>query len=256
MVGSIERAVRIVRGLRVLNATPPDSTPQDLIPQSPAEPGYWSARGLLQSAGVAMPAARRVRDPDHLSDAAAVLDPPWVLKADWIEHKTEHNAVVLGLTNEAELLSSPGEHPAPSPTRLNGPTTARSILSAVAIFTTQPTAGRTTHRAVALLSRCPVDNQCPRDAPERSLPPRKIRLLSTAIHSQARRTQAHRSDGRHSSWAERTRSPCSHHWSASPSSSRAVLHDQRQGLLPGGSPGNCPAGPAPIKTWPMDQVRS
>lgn len=106
VVGSIERAVRIVRGLAALHSPPPGAARQDLIPSTSAAPGYWSAREVLQSAGVAMPAARRMHDLDQLSEIAAALVAPYVLKADWIEHKTEQCAVVLGLADEAELLTA------------------------------------------------------------------------------------------------------------------------------------------------------
>lgn len=58
---------------------------------------YLAGRDLVQSFGVAYPGARGVRTADHVVAAAADLRPPYVLKAGWIEHKTEVGGVVVGL---------------------------------------------------------------------------------------------------------------------------------------------------------------
>ncbi|WP_043665095.1 acetate--CoA ligase family protein [Streptomyces xylophagus] len=60
-------------------------------------PGYWAARTFLTTLGVAMPEARRVADAAGFAEACASLRPPLVLKAGWIEHKSEHQAVRTGL---------------------------------------------------------------------------------------------------------------------------------------------------------------
>ena len=60
-------------------------------------PGYWAARTFLTALGVAMPEARRVTDAAGFAEACASLRPPLVLKAGWIEHKSEHQAVRTGL---------------------------------------------------------------------------------------------------------------------------------------------------------------
>ncbi len=103
VVGSIERAVRIVRGLAALHLAPPGATQKGPAVQNPSEPGYWPARAMLMSAGVALPAARHIDDVDDLTGLAAALCAPYVLKAGWIEHKTEQGAVVLGLHDENAL---------------------------------------------------------------------------------------------------------------------------------------------------------
>ncbi|MFD4605861.1 acetate--CoA ligase family protein [Streptomyces sp. NPDC058464] len=61
------------------------------------EPGYWAARAYLTALGIAMPEARRVTDAAGFAEACASLRPPLVLKAGWIEHKSEHRAVRTGL---------------------------------------------------------------------------------------------------------------------------------------------------------------
>lgn len=60
-------------------------------------PGYWAARTFLTALGIAMPEARRVTDAAGFTEACASLRPPLVLKAGWIEHKSELQAVRTGL---------------------------------------------------------------------------------------------------------------------------------------------------------------
>lgn len=60
-------------------------------------PGYWAARTFLTALGVAMPEARRVTGTAGFAEACASLRPPLVLKAGWIEHKSELQAVRTGL---------------------------------------------------------------------------------------------------------------------------------------------------------------
>lgn len=64
---------------------------------APPANGYWAAREFLMARGIAMPRARRITDADELPEACASLRPPLVLKAAWIEHKSEHGAVRTGL---------------------------------------------------------------------------------------------------------------------------------------------------------------
>lgn len=106
VVGSIERAIRTVRGLATLHLAPPGATQQTPAVQDPSEPGYWPAHALLQAAGVALPAARRITDTGDLDGITTALTAPYVLKAGWIEHKTEERAVVLGLRDEAQLRTA------------------------------------------------------------------------------------------------------------------------------------------------------
>jgi acyl-CoA synthetase (NDP forming) len=78
----------------------------------PAEPrlreaaGYVNARALLAEAGVAFPALREVRTAAGIGTAAAGLASPYVLKAAWLEHKTEHDGVRVGLTDAVALSAA------------------------------------------------------------------------------------------------------------------------------------------------------
>ncbi|WP_327299363.1 acetate--CoA ligase family protein [Streptomyces sp. NBC_01197] len=65
--------------------------------------GYLSARALLAGAGVAFPPAVPVTDLDELRGAADRLTAPYVLKADWLEHKSEHGGVAVGLGDATAL---------------------------------------------------------------------------------------------------------------------------------------------------------
>lgn len=60
---------------------------------------YLSGRELVAAAGVAYPGAASVRDLGGLRAAAATLAAPYVLKAGWLEHKTEVGGVVIGLAD-------------------------------------------------------------------------------------------------------------------------------------------------------------
>jgi acyl-CoA synthetase (NDP forming) len=66
---------------------------------------YVTARALLAEAGVAFPALREARTADEIAMAAGALASPYVLKAAWLEHKTEHGGVRVGLT-DADALSA------------------------------------------------------------------------------------------------------------------------------------------------------
>jgi acyl-CoA synthetase (NDP forming) len=69
----------------------------------PVESGYWPARELLAAHGVSFPAGRVLRTPDDAPAAVAALRAPYVLKAGWLDHKTEVGGVVLGLRSPGEV---------------------------------------------------------------------------------------------------------------------------------------------------------
>jgi acyl-CoA synthetase (NDP forming) len=58
---------------------------------------YLAGRERLAAAGVGYPAAGPVLDPAEVRRAAAGLTAPYVLKAGWLEHKTEVGGVAVGL---------------------------------------------------------------------------------------------------------------------------------------------------------------
>lgn len=79
------------------------------VPGAVAEPtaetgkalDYLAGRERVAAAGVAYPGAAPVRSVDDLRAAAARLSAPYVLKAGWLEHKTEVGGVAVGLADAA-----------------------------------------------------------------------------------------------------------------------------------------------------------
>ncbi|WP_037964093.1 acetate--CoA ligase family protein [Streptomyces varsoviensis] len=62
--------------------------------------GYWSARELIRSAGVAFPPAHLVRTAAEAAAAARAIGGPVVLKALGLLHKSDSGGVALGLRDE------------------------------------------------------------------------------------------------------------------------------------------------------------
>jgi succinyl-CoA synthetase beta subunit len=68
--------------------------------------GYYSARELLAQAGVTFPPAVLVPPGEHLPAGLENRVPaPFVLKANWAEHKTEIGGVAVGLADVAALTA-------------------------------------------------------------------------------------------------------------------------------------------------------
>ncbi|MGH3357595.1 MAG: acetate--CoA ligase family protein [Nocardioidaceae bacterium] len=68
--------------------------------------GYWAARNLVQTIGVDVPAGVLVQEPGDLIRAMNELRAPYVLKAGWIEHKTEAGGLALGLRDGTALANA------------------------------------------------------------------------------------------------------------------------------------------------------
>ncbi len=75
------------------------------VPDPTAETGkavdYLAGRDRVAAAGVDYPGAAPVRDVASLRAAAGRLAAPYVLKAGWLEHKTEVGGVAVGLADAA-----------------------------------------------------------------------------------------------------------------------------------------------------------
>lgn len=72
-------------------------------------PGYWAARALLTELGIASTVGRRISDRQDLERAVDELNFPLVLKAGWLEHKSEHGGVKLGLDSLEALTAAYGD---------------------------------------------------------------------------------------------------------------------------------------------------
>jgi acetate---CoA ligase (ADP-forming) len=99
--GRIESAMGALAGL---GRAVPSHRPVELhaVPStSPVEPGYWAARALLSQAGVAFPRGAVVHTVADLTEALLELRLPVVLKAAWLEHKSEVGGVRTNLDDPA-----------------------------------------------------------------------------------------------------------------------------------------------------------
>ncbi len=107
VVNRVEAAAGILARLHRRAVTPPDGPPE-LLPDEgrPEEDGYFGARRLLESAGIAFAAARPVRDVEEAVAAARDVGYPVVLKAPLLEHKSDAGGVVLGIADEAALVGA------------------------------------------------------------------------------------------------------------------------------------------------------
>ncbi|MEW1644067.1 acetate--CoA ligase family protein [Streptomyces sp. NPDC091219] len=94
---TVDAALGALGRVTRLGAGPRPAPAAERIGAAVPAPGYWAARTFLTELGIAMPGARRVTDAAGFAAACAALRPPLVLKAGWIEHKSEHRAVRTGL---------------------------------------------------------------------------------------------------------------------------------------------------------------
>jgi acyl-CoA synthetase (NDP forming) len=83
-----------------LGSALPRHTPDETHPvksTATVEPGYWAARAVLSEIGVTFPRGALVRTVADLVAAAGELRAPFVLKAGWLEHKSEVGGVRTNL---------------------------------------------------------------------------------------------------------------------------------------------------------------
>lgn len=102
---SIESALGSLSGLaqlqRMGRARPALVNPRH---GEPLRSGYWAARELLTDFGVSFPAGGVVHRVEELADGTDGLSAPFVLKAGWLEHKSEVGGVIVGIESHAQLL--------------------------------------------------------------------------------------------------------------------------------------------------------
>jgi len=84
--------------------TPPE--PYPVTSTEPVEPGYWAARAVLSEVGVAFPRGAVVRTAADVTEATARLRAPFVLKAGWLEHKSEVGGVRTNLDTPERARSA------------------------------------------------------------------------------------------------------------------------------------------------------
>lgn len=101
--GRIEAVTRVLAALADAMPTPTAAVVESAADHGPIRPGYWSARGLLTDAGVSFPPGAVVRDGAELAAAIDGLDEPLVLKAAWLEHKSDVGGVRINLRDRSEI---------------------------------------------------------------------------------------------------------------------------------------------------------
>ncbi|NYI78538.1 acetate--CoA ligase family protein [Nocardioides panzhihuensis] len=103
---AVESALRALARARHLSAHPGRDLERPVFRSLEVRPGYWAARDLLDRMGVPVPPGARVNTIGEARAAAEVLRAPFVLKAGWLTHKSEHDGVVLGLRSADELADA------------------------------------------------------------------------------------------------------------------------------------------------------
>ncbi|MEN0139125.1 MAG: acetate--CoA ligase family protein [Rhodococcus sp. (in: high G+C Gram-positive bacteria)] len=102
---TIDSAVRALGGLsRLRPPGPSKQTPPETVPHVPLRAGYWPARELLTELGVTFPDGGVVHTAEEARQLAGRLRAPFVLKASWLEHKSESGGVVVGIDGPEELV--------------------------------------------------------------------------------------------------------------------------------------------------------
>ena len=82
--------------------------PDPVLPVSataPVAPGYWAARAVLADAGIAFPRGVLIRTAADLAEASP-LQPPFVLKAGWLAHKSDVGGVRTNLASYEQLSAA------------------------------------------------------------------------------------------------------------------------------------------------------
>ena len=103
--GDIAAVMRVLAALTTGAPAPrPVSAPAGR--ETPPGSGYWAARTWLGTAGIPFPRGELVHDDHELSSAADDLTAPLVLKADWLEHKSDAGGVCIGLRDRPQIDAS------------------------------------------------------------------------------------------------------------------------------------------------------
>ena len=96
--GTIEQALRAISGSAVYAAEPRQPVDVPTLPTTTPGSGYFFARSTLRNAGITFPEARVVRSAAEATAAAKELCEPLVLKAAWMDHKSDMGGVLLGIS--------------------------------------------------------------------------------------------------------------------------------------------------------------
>ncbi|MFE5790843.1 acetate--CoA ligase family protein [Rhodococcus erythropolis] len=97
-IGSLSAVARLQRSGRQL-ATP-------IVDTRTIGPGYLAAQQFLHRAGVRFPGSAQVLSVEDIERTVSQLSGPFVLKASWLEHKSEVGGVAVGLNGLAEVRTA------------------------------------------------------------------------------------------------------------------------------------------------------
>ncbi len=100
----------VTRALAAMAAARPSHARSVAAPvvsaDAPIQPGYWAARALLSECGIAFPRGAVVREVSDVDEVLRALHPPLVLKAGWLEHKSEVGGVSTNLADAAQVRAA------------------------------------------------------------------------------------------------------------------------------------------------------
>lgn len=102
-IDAVARSLHLATAMAESQAHPAPEQVADSSAELGKAAGYLPGRDLVASYGVTYPAAAAVRSVADLQAATAGLAAPYVLKAGWLEHKTEVGGVAVGLASAAEV---------------------------------------------------------------------------------------------------------------------------------------------------------
>ncbi|WP_290514179.1 acetate--CoA ligase family protein [Aeromicrobium sp.] len=107
--GRVESALLAISKAADLAAWPGRHPGVSRSAPKPITRGYWGARSLLADVGIPHPVGRFIADPSDLECAARDLSFPLVLKAGWLDHKSEHGGITLGVLTLEALTAAYGD---------------------------------------------------------------------------------------------------------------------------------------------------
>lgn len=105
-IDSVARSIHLAGGLAEAAALPPPGWAAASTAEVGEAVDYLAGRALVASFGVDYPEAAGVRTSDEAREAAGRLAAPYVLKAGWIEHKTEVGGVAVGLPDADAVVAA------------------------------------------------------------------------------------------------------------------------------------------------------
>lgn len=99
----VERVVRTLQSAHALSSVRGRDLSAPGTATIPIGSGYWGARQVLSAHGLSVPRGMLVRQRTDLHAVTERLTGPYVLKAGWLEHKSEYRGIALALSDVASL---------------------------------------------------------------------------------------------------------------------------------------------------------